>query len=136
MKIKILIGLVLAVCSAGAGQLDNKFLKALNHVEASGKTGAIVGDNGKALGPYQIHRVYWEDVADKVGGKYSDVTNKAYAERVVNAYLNKYAPKAVAAKDYETLARIHNGGPRGATKPSTLGYWKKVQKAIDKPPRL
>jgi hypothetical protein len=136
MKIKIIISLLFVAGVVLGEQLDNKFLKALNQVEASGRTGAIVGDHGKALGPYQIHKEYWQDVAKQVGGKYSDVTNRAYAEKVVNAYLNKYAPKAVAAKDYETLARVHNGGPAGARNPATKVYWKKVQKAIDKPPNV
>lgn len=134
MKIKIILALMLVGACVGAGELDRKFLNALNQVETSGRTGAIVGDNGKALGPYQIHEVYWRDVAAKVGGKYSDVTNRAYAEKVVTAYLNKYAPKAVKARDYETLARIHNGGPSGASKNATKDYWSKVKKAIDKPP--
>ena len=127
--------MALASLTAFGGQLDAKFLKALNQVETSGRTGAIVGDNGKALGPYQIHKAYWQDAVafDKsIKGSYQDVTNKAYAEKVVTAYLNKYAPKAIAAHDYQTLARVHNGGPAGAKSGATKGYWKKVQKALDR----
>ena len=55
---------------------------------------------------------------------------KVYAERVVMAYLHRYAKKALADKDYEKLARIHNGGPRGHTKRATIKYWAKVEKAL------
>lgn len=134
MKIKLMIALALASTSTFAAQLDAKFLRALNMVEASGRHGNIVGDNGKALGGYQIHKAYWQDAVqyDKsIGGKYQDVTNKAYAEKVVTAYLNRYAKQAVLSKDYETLARIHNGGLNGAKKSATKEYWKKVKKVLD-----
>jgi hypothetical protein len=134
MKIKLMIALALASTSTFAAQLDAKFLRALNVVEASGKHGNIVGDNGKALGGYQIHKIYWQDAVqyDKsIGGKYQDVTNKAYAEKVVTAYLNRYAKQAISSNDYETLARIHNGGPKGAKKTATTGYWQKVKKVLD-----
>lgn len=131
MKNALIVALLFVAGSSFAGQLDAKFLKALNMVEASGRTGAIVGDNGKALGPYQIHKEYWRDVSASVGGKYSDVADRAYAEKVVTAYLNRYAPKAVAAHDYETLARVHNGGPVGAKASGTKVYWKKVKKFLD-----
>ncbi len=34
---------------------------------------------------------------------------------------------ALAAADLETLARCHNGGPRGPTKRATEQYWLKVK---------
>jgi hypothetical protein len=48
------------------------------------------------------------------------------------AYFARYAPKALEMKDWETLARVHNGGPKGHTKKATLGYWAKVQKEMAK----
>lgn len=132
--IKYLFALMVSVTVGQSAQLDAKFLRALNMVEASGKSGNIVGDNGKALGGYQIHKIYWQDAVqyDKsIGGKYQDVTNKAYAEKIVTAYLNRYAKQAVLSNDYETLARIHNGGPKGAKKTATTGYWQKVKKVLD-----
>jgi hypothetical protein len=48
----------------------------------------------------------------------------------VVAYLHRYGKKALADKDYEKLARIHNGGPRGHTKSATVKYWRKVEKAL------
>jgi hypothetical protein len=48
------------------------------------------------------------------------------------AYFARYAPKALESKDWQTLARVHNGGPKGHTKKATLGYWAKVQKELGK----
>jgi hypothetical protein len=105
------------------------FWRALHIVETSGRTGPIVGDGGKALGPLQIHRAYHAD--SRIAGDYSRVSNLAYARRVATAYFKRYAPAAWAAGDVETLARIHNGGPRGHLKPATKGYAAKV-KALSK----
>ena len=88
-----------------------------------------VGDGGKALGPYQIHRVYWQDAVDHDkslvanGQTYDSVRDAAYAERVILAYWSRYAP----SWDAQTLARIHNGGPKGHVRKATLGYWAKVR---------
>lgn len=133
MKIKLLIALALITTSAHAVELDQNFLKAINAVEASGRHGNIVGDHGKALGGYQIHKEFWIDATqyDKtIGGKYSDVTNKAYAEKVVTAYLNRYAKKAIIAQDYKTLAATFHRGKDNET------YWKKVKKNLDSKKKL
>jgi len=72
----------------------------------------------------QIHRGYHAD--SRVAGDYSRVADLDYSKRVVSAYLQRYAPAAWAAGDVVTLARIHNGGPKGATKPATVAYGDKV----------
>lgn len=108
------------------------FLDALAEVESNHKDNAV-GDDGKAIGRYQVWKVYWSDAieyAPQIRGEYSDCKNKKYAERIVVAYLLRYAKDAVKVRDYQTLARIHNGGPKGATKRATLKYWQKVEKAL------
>ena len=108
------------------------FLDALAQVESGGKDDAI-GDGGKAIGRMQIWEIYHADAvahAPGIAGEYADCKGKAYAERVVMAYLHRYGKKALADKNYEKLARIHNGGPRGHTKRATLKYWAKVSKAL------
>jgi hypothetical protein len=110
------------------------FLDAVAQVESLGCDN-VVGDKGKAIGRFQIWQIYWQDAlayCPKIGGQYKDCTQKLYAERVVVAYLLKFARKAVDAKDWQTLARIHNGGPRGATKEATKPYWVKVRKELAK----
>jgi hypothetical protein len=115
--------------SAANSGLD-KLFNAIHQVETGGRTGAILGDNGRALGPLQIHKGYWLD--SRVPGVYSSCTNLAYSQSVMLAYWKRYAPKALAANDLETLARIHNGGPLGYKKSATLGYWRKVKTHLDK----
>ena len=91
-----------------------------------------VGDNGKAIGPYQIWREYWHDAVEfdkTIGGKYEDCMNKAYAEKIVRAYWKRYAPKGATI---EQLARIHNGGPQGHKRTATLKYWNKIVKEMSK----
>lgn len=116
--------LILALCATAQAAPPASFFRALHLVETSGRTGAIIGDNGRALGPLQIHRGYHADA--RIGGDYSRVADLDYSKRVVTAYLQRYAPKAWAAGDVTTLARVHNGGPRGASKPATVAYAAKV----------
>lgn len=121
--------LLLALCSTAHAAPPDSFFRALHVVETSGRTGPIIGDGGRALGPLQIHRSYHAD--SRVAGDYSRVTELDYSKRVATAYLKRYAPAAWAAGDVETLARVHNGGPRGHLKPATKGYAAKV-KALSK----
>lgn len=119
--------------SINAANLDNKFVHALHMVESGGRVGKIVGDNGRALGPLQIHKSYWQDAVtfdDTIGGSYSDCTKLDYSIKIVNAYLNRYAEKAILSKDYKKLARIHNGGAKGNNKEATIEYWNKVNKYL------
>jgi len=118
------LALLLALCATAHAAPPASFFRALHIVETSGRTGAILGDNGKALGPLQIHKAYHADA--RIGGDYSRCADLDYSRRVVSAYLQRYAPAAWAAGDVTTLARIHNGGPRGASKPATVAYVDKV----------
>jgi len=118
------LALFLALAATAQAAPPASFFRALHTVETSGRTGAILGDNGKALGPLQIHKAYHADA--RVGGDYSRCADLNYSKRVVSAYLQRYAPAAWVAGDVTTLARIHNGGPRGATKQATVNYGAKV----------
>ena len=94
--------LLLALCATAQAAPPPSFFRALHIVETSGRTGAILGDNGKALGPLQIHRAYHADA--RIGGDYSRCADLDYSRRVVTAYLQRYAPAAWAAGDVTTLA--------------------------------
>ena len=118
------LALLLALCATAHAAPPPSFFRALHVVETGGRTGAILGDQGRALGPLQIHRGYHTDA--RIGGDYARCADLDYSKRVVTAYLQRYAPKAWAAGDVTTLARIHNGGPRGASKPATVAYGEKV----------
>ena len=117
--------LLLALCVTAHAAPPDSFFRALHIVETSGKLGPTIGDQGRALGPLQIHKSYHAD--SRVAGDYSRCADLDYSKRVVTAYLKRYAPQAWAAGDIETLARIHNGGPKGATKPATKSYATKVK---------
>ena len=112
-----------------------RILDTLQVVETGGERDpdAAIGDGGKAIGAYQIWRVYWVDACEydqslRARG-YQAVTDREYAERIVIAYLSRYA------RDWsiDTIARIHNGGPAGATKrrKATDGYAAKARRAFD-----
>jgi len=120
--------ILLTLASASHAAPPESFWRALHQVETSGRTGAILGDKGRSLGPLQISRAYHAD--SRVAGAYEQVTDLAYARRVATAYLKRYAPQAWAQGDVETLARVHNGGPAGARKPATLPYAEKVRRAM------
>ena len=110
--------------------VDN-LLDAMYTVE-SGRGKNLVGDGGKAIGPYQFWREYWQDAVEhdkSIGGKYEDCMNKAYAEKIIRAYWKRYAPKGATI---EQLARIHNGGPRGHKRSATVKYWNKIVKEMTK----
>ena len=134
-----LVLLVLSSVSAFAQRPIDKdtrvFLDAIRRVETGGLPNAgkgAVGDKGASIGPYQIQRAYHSDARMKAG-RYEDCsTDATYSEQTMLAYFARYAPKALEAKDWETLARVHNGGPKGHTKKATLGYWAKVQKEMAK----
>ena len=72
-------------------------LDAIRIVETGGEPNEGIGsrgDGGNARGPYQIHRIYHVDAAgeDKSLGDYSlTLTSKSYSERVVRAYMSRYA---------------------------------------------
>lgn len=118
------IALLLALAATTHAAPPESFWRALHLVETSGRHGPILGDNGRSLGPLQISRAYFTD--SRVGGTYEQVTDLGFARKVVSAYLQRYAPKAWAAGDVETLARVHNGGPAGARKAATVNYGAKV----------
>jgi hypothetical protein len=122
------LALLLALASASHAAPPESFWRALHQVETSGRHGAILGDNGRSLGPLQISRAYHAD--SRVAGSYEQVTDLAYSRRVATAYLKRYAPQAWAQGDVETLARVHNGGPAGARKQATLPYADKVRRAM------
>jgi hypothetical protein len=122
------LALILALAAAAHAAPPESFWRALHLVETSGRQGPILGDNGRSLGPLQISRAYFTD--SRVAGTYEQVVDLPFARRVVSAYLQRYAPKAWAAGDVYTLARIHNGGVRGDRKQSTINYGQKVRRAM------
>ena len=100
-------------------------LRAIRQVESGDRATPPDGDGGRAIGRYQIHLAYWQDA--RVPGRYQDCRQEAYARRVVLAYWRRRGREALASGDLEVLARIHNGGPRGAASPATAFYWRRIR---------
>ena len=103
-------------------------ISALIMVESSNNDLAI-GDQGRAIGCLQIHRSVVLDVNRITGSHYrhQDMTNRAAARAVCEAYLTHYGRGATT----EQLARRWNGGPTGDRKTATASYWAKVKKQIN-----
>ena len=95
----------------------------------------MVGDQGKAIGPYQIWFEYWKDATEfdsSIGGSYQDCYKKEYAEKVIRAYWRRYASAKRLSREasMEDLARIHNGGPNGYRSTKTIKYWARVKACL------
>ena len=106
----------------------SNLISALITVESSGNDLAI-GDNGRAVGPLQIHRGVVQDVNRFTGSHYrwESMTNRAQARAVCAAYLAHYGKN----KTTEEQARIWNAGPQGhKKKTATQAYWAKVKKHL------
>ena len=105
-----------------------KLVHAIHMVETGGLVGPTLGDNGNALGPLQIHRSYFKD--SNVSGSYNQVSVLRNATVVFLAYMDRYciSNRLGRAPTAEDVARIHNGGPNGYKKASTIKYWHKVRK--------
>jgi hypothetical protein len=112
-------------------------LDAIEWVESKGATNAV-GDNGRAVGAYQIHPCYVEDIGwGWSGGERlsdDDRYDRDKSREMVKRYLSHYATyrRLNRYPTLEDMARIHNGGPDGWEKESTLPYWERIQKVLDK----
>ena len=113
----------------------NKVLDAIRIVESNNNPNAV-GDNGNAIGVYQIWKSYWKDATERssIGGKYLDCYDADYADRIVRAYMDRYATEKRLGRTItqEDIARIHNGGPNGYKKDATIKYWEKVKKELNR----
>ena len=139
--------LVTLLCSSAVAQYNAAdTLNAIRRVEPGGQPNQGIGargDNGNAIGPFQIWKIYHTDAAerDKSLTDYKRCSGSLdYSQRVVRAYMRRYAGASWkrlegnlgTIQDVERVARIHNGGPRGCRKTATLGYWRKVLRFISR----
>jgi hypothetical protein len=127
----VILGLLLGVQVAEARTSQEadleQLLDAIAAVESRSNPEAI-GDSGRAIGVYQIHRWYWVDGTRILGvdWSYDEAGDPAKAREVVRAYLTHYGRnRSILEK-----ARIHNGGPRGYRKKATLVYARKIDRVL------
>eukprot|EP00899_Mesostigma_viride_P022012 jgi/Mesvir1/2996/Mv06892-RA.1 len=113
-------------------------LKALRFVESSNRPENEIpdGDMGSSIGPFQVSEAYHQDAWRMPAPcleLYAKCRTYAHAEATVMSYWMKYCPDAMAAADFEKLAKTHNGGPNGMDRESTLYYWGKVNSYLQNP---
>jgi len=113
-----------------SGHTFDDLLDAIEWVESKGDPRAI-GDNGNAVGSFQIWKIYVDDVnrilkSHPVNGvylqhPYEHRLSKVLSRSMATTYLKHYGGT------FEEMARKHNGGPQGHKKESTEAYWLKVK---------
>lgn len=148
----------------------NDLLDAIEFVESGGDAGAmgdwigipcdeeIVGclvahGEYRAIGAYQIHKIYVRDCNQIASGNsswasdnrytYDDRWNRDKSREMTWLYIDYYSKKVINSdpallnccpqiKWFEIMARIHQGGPQGYKKKSTKPYWAKVKTRLEK----
>lgn len=110
-----------------------QIIAAIIAVESGGDPSAI-GDNGAAFGALQIHAAYVADANAHSGNnwKHEDAFDTDVAIEIFKAYMSRYAVSSKTGQPIsaEIICRIHNGGPSGWKRDSTLPYWNKVKKEL------
>ena len=87
---------------------------------------------------YQISDIYIDDLNRIYPHiypkrcKYDKYTSQCMMFDYWRFYAYDYARKTKKPITYEVLARIHNGGPDGMFKATTIPYWHKVKKELKK----
>ena len=122
---RFLPAILLITCLSAFAAPSERLIDALVHVESNGET-HLVGDNGKAVGPLQIHREVVDDVnrAYRTQYTYSDRRCPSKSREICRKYLILHGGSRATNEKY---ARIWNGGPKGHRKRATLSYWRKVK---------
>ena len=112
-----------------------KLLAAMCEVESNCDPTKVGKDD--EIGWYQILPDFWTDALEhdpSIGGEYEDVAkDKKYAEKCILAYWDRYATEERLGRPVtdEDRARIHNKGPNGYKKDSSIPYWKKVKAKLN-----
>ena len=103
-------------------------LSALIQIESNGNDHAK-GRHGE-LGALQIKPIMVRDVNHIMGTHYThaQVTNRATAVFIATSYLAHYGRNL----SDESLARIWQGGPKGAKKSSTRAYARRVMRELER----
>lgn len=135
MRIFIMAVILTAVSVQAMNAWHHPLFAAMRQVESyNGRE--LVGDKGRSRGVYHIQACYVADVNRVYGTKFTliDRDNPVKAHRIVRLYLSHYGRlyTHVTGKPVtcEILARIHNGGPEGWKKKSTLKHWRRVARVM------
>ena len=146
MKKELIASFLLTMTSAYAKiNVDSKpatdvewseFLEAHSQLESNGRTDICKLDTNHkySYGCLQIQWPYLQD--SRLPYTMADMFDKDKSFEVAKAYMTRYAAsyekRTGKPATYEVLARIHNGGPRGAERSATNAYWQKVKVELNK----
>ena len=102
-------------------------LSALIQIESGGND-QVRGRHGE-LGALQIKSIMVRDINRIMGTSYThqQVTNRATATFIANAYLSHYGRNL----SDESLARLWQGGPKGLRRSFTRAYGRRVMRKLD-----
>ena len=130
--ILILAGIACLAAGKSEPTISDDLISAIIMVESSGRDNAV-GDNGQAVGPFQIHPVMVKDcnrIVREDRWTNEDRTDRAKSRAMFLTYSRHYARHH---KDWtnEGIARRWNSGPRGHTKQVSERYWEKVKKQLE-----
>jgi len=111
---------------------EDSLMNAMIFVESQNKD-SVIGDNGKAIGILQMHKIAVRSV-NKILKKNDIDLEYSYDDRysrqkTIEMYWIWRNAKHNSS-NYETIARSWNGGPRGPKKTATIHYWNKVEKEM------
>lgn len=110
-------------------------LDAIERVE-SGCNPKAIGDNGDAVGSFQLHTEVIDDVNRicKKSFKYTDRKDRKKSREIASLYIDywakHYTKKTGKDATDEVRAKIFNGGPNGYKNKNTEKYWNEVRKEL------
>lgn len=116
--------------------ISQRMLDAIRKHESGGNPHCKDGDNGKAIGEFQIHEKYFKDSSEfdkTLGNDYQKCRDRAFAERVVRAYMSRYGWSGMTDRE---CAMMHNGGAKIHSRKGSdayrnaESYWEKVKKNL------
>nr|AWA82039.1 invertebrate-type lysozyme [Urechis unicinctus] len=114
--------------------ISNNCLSCICHVEGCERqVGKCRMDRGSlSCGPFQIKEPYWIDCGRPGTGWQPCAKQMVCSVNCVRAYMERYGTYCTGGRPptCEDYAKIHNGGPRGCTKPLE-SYWRRVKACCD-----
>jgi hypothetical protein len=132
MKTKLIIlTLLLSLSFSSYGGNFSEILPLLKQVETNGDIKAI-GDDGKAFGILQIHKVCIDDVNRMYGTHYThkDAFSERCSEEIFRLYINagidRFVAKYHTNPTEQDIVRMWNGGIYdGYSRRTTVKYYKR-----------
>jgi len=142
LMVKAIALLVMLLVSSALATDRGELLKALRTVESGTQSDGTVtpGDHGRAIGPLQIHKDYWQDSqyvgSPAAGILYSQCEWERYSKMVVKAIWKRYEPEIyrktqLSSVDLRSLALRHHYGGGWDRKSDKDGYWVKVKHTLE-----